>query len=228
MGRPASIPAPPRRRKRSRRDVVWTGLGAGFLAWALFSQTGLSVADVIASVLSYEHLMSDALIVAGVVLAVAGAQACKLDRYIWHMAANAFVFEKARTLSKVWVIDGDTIDGDGVRYRLANVDAPETGENAKCFRENKRGEEATQTAIQLVRKAANVSVRRTWRTDIYGRRIAFVLIDGVDLGKTLVRLGLARPWCGKRERWCGPNGGLAKIARSGARPHACTSCQAWR
>lgn len=151
-------------------------------------------------------------------------------RFFWHILANQVGVAPARLLAQPWVVDGDTIDdrADGVRYRVANIDAPETGEDAKCFKERQRGETAKAAAIQLVRNAQRVEVRQTWRIDRYGRRIAFVIVDGIDLGSLLVKRGLARPWRGQRERWCGKNGGLARIARAGAAPHACMTCETWR
>jgi hypothetical protein len=211
-----------------REAVTWSAIGAAFLGWVIFTQFGADIAAIIVSLRSYKYLTSDAQIVGAVVLVTAGAQVTRFDRYVWHMAANATAFEQPLVLARVWVIDGDTIDGDGVRYRLANIDAPETGDNARCFREDARGREATKAAIELARGAKVVSVRRTWRTDRFGRRVAFVLVDGDDLGRLLIARGLARPWRGKRERWCGANGGLAKIARTGVKPHDCGTCRAWR
>jgi len=149
---------------------------------------------------------------------------------LWHAFANATTFEAPRPLIRPWIIDGDTIDDRaiGVRYRLANIDAPETGDNAKCYNERRRGELATSAAIRLVRTANSVTVRRTWRIDRYGRRVAFVLIDGQDLGEALIQLGLAHPWRGSRERWCGPRGGLARISRTGGQMFSCQACRTWR
>jgi endonuclease YncB( thermonuclease family) len=211
-----------------REAATWTALGVAFLGWVIVTQTGVDIAALIDTLLSYKHLTSDIQIVGAVVLVTAAAQITGFDRYLWHMAANVTAFEKPRALTRIWVIDGDTIDGDGERYRLANVDAPERGDNAKCFPEHERGQQATKAAIELVRGAKAVSVRRTWRIDRFGRRIAFVLVDGEDLGRLLMARGLARPWRGRRERWCGAQGGLAKIARSGAKAHDCGTCRDWR
>ncbi|MEQ1707785.1 MAG: thermonuclease family protein [Terricaulis sp.] len=154
----------------------------------------------------------------------------RIRRRFWHFLANKLAFEEPRRLVAPWAIDGDTIDdrATGVRYRFANIDAPETGENAKCYNERRRGELAKAAVIQLVRRSRIVSVRRTWRTDRYGRRVAFVLADGADIGETLITRGLARPWRGRRETWCGPRGGLAKIAEMSAADFACQHCSHWR
>lgn len=149
---------------------------------------------------------------------------------VWHAFSNIFALAPPLKLAKPWVIDGDTVDdlATGVRYRLANIDAPETGDNAKCFRERQCGEASRWAAITLVRGAKIVSVVRTLRVDRHGRHVAFVLIDGKDLGDALVKRGLARPWRGARERWCGKGGGLAKMARGQARPFDCRTCADWR
>ncbi len=154
----------------------------------------------------------------------------RMRRAAWHTIANFLAFEEPRPLASPWVIDGDTIDdrASGVRYRLANIDAPETGDNAKCYNERRRGEQAKAVATQIVRRSRIVSVRRTLRTDRYGRRVAFILADGVDIGETLIARGLARPWRGRREKWCGPRGGLARIAEMGAVGFACQHCNHWR
>jgi hypothetical protein len=145
------------------------------------------------------------------------------------LASKLGVSPKPRSLVQPWVIDGDTIDdaAAGIRYRLANIDAPETGDHAKCYREAERGQLAKWAAIRLVREAAAVTARPTGRMDRYGRCVAFILVDGADLGNLLVGRGLALPWRGRRERWCGANGGLARIAARGGPPHACQTCRHW-
>ncbi|MGE0742758.1 MAG: thermonuclease family protein [Hyphomonadaceae bacterium] len=151
-------------------------------------------------------------------------------RYVWHTFANHVGVEPPMTIASARVIDGDTIEdcATGIRYRLANIDAPETGDNAKCFHERQRGEIARNVAVGLIDAAETVQVRRTYRTDQFGRRVAFVLVDGKDLGLFLVGCGLARPWRGQRRRWCGTDGGLARIARAGLMAHRCGTCRNWR
>ncbi len=138
--------------------------------------------------------------------------------------------EGPHILRRPWVLDGDTIDdkASGVRYRLANIDAPETGDNAKCFRERQQGEAAKRAAILAIRKAQIVSARNTHRTDRYGRRVAFVYVDGRDLGELLVESGLAVPWAGSRNRWCGPSGQLAGLAKARSEQFSCKTCKHWR
>jgi micrococcal nuclease len=149
-------------------------------------------------------------------------------RPLWHALANRLFLGALVPLSDPWVIDGDTIDDRAgrIRYRLANIDAPEI-DGAKCYREAERGQLAKWAFVRIVREAKSVVVRPTFRVDRYGRRVGFVLADGVDVGETLIARGLAVRWGGVRRRWCGPHGGLAKLARAGAMAHRCQTCRAF-
>ena len=108
------------------------------------------------------------------------------------------------------VIDGDTFEdlGTGDRYRLENIDTPETGSRARCAAERALGDRATQRARAIIAGADQVDVRRTGRIDRYNRIIAFFSVDGRDLGEWMVAEGLARPWRGRREAWCDAQGNL--------------------
>lgn len=108
------------------------------------------------------------------------------------------------------VIDGDTLEdmSNDITYRLVNIDTPETGSRARCDAERALGDRATEAARTLVAHARQLELRPTGRIDRYGRTIAFVLIDGADMGETLITEGLARPWRGRREPWCDSNGNL--------------------
>ncbi len=169
------------------------------------------------------------LVLAALGLAIVAAPA-RLWRPGYHALANATAFEKPMPIERVRVVDGDTVDdlATGVRYRLANIDAPETGDNARCAMERARGDAARWMTVHLVRAASIVSVRRTFRKDRFGRRVAYVLVDGADLGDAFVSRGLARPWRGTRVKWCGPRGGLAKASKIAGGKFQCEACRRWR
>lgn len=133
-------------------------------------------------------------------------------------------------LHRVRVIDGDTMQdmGTGVRYRVENIDAPETGDRAKCFRERMQGEIATRVARRLFREARTTTAAPIGRTDKYGRVVARIELDGADFGATMIDRGFARPWSGERERWCGGDGGLALLAQKRSHRWSCKKCAAWR
>ncbi|WP_322597079.1 thermonuclease family protein [Sphingomicrobium arenosum] len=98
------------------------------------------------------------------------------------------------------VVDGDTIWMRGENIRLANIDAPET-HSPRCSREKELGDRATRRLHQLVNGGA-VSLRSIDRDqDRYGRSLRIVLVDGEDVGATLVREGLARWYAGGKRPW---------------------------
>lgn len=123
-------------------------------------------------------------------------------------------FESGRSVSagiaaqRLRVVDGDTLEdmAANVTYRVVNIDTPEAGQRARCSAERNLANRATQQVRTLLSRAAAVELQPTGRIDRYGRTIAFVLIDGRDLGEMLIAEGLARPWRGRREPWCDANG----------------------
>ena len=85
------------------------------------------------------------------------------------------------------VVDGDTIvlrSGETVRYLL--VDTPEISEPAECY-----GFEARLANVSLVAGKA-VQLRYDVQCeDRYGRLLAFVSVDGIEMNRLLVERGLA-------------------------------------
>ena len=83
------------------------------------------------------------------------------------------------------VADGDTlyasVDGHSIRIRLAQVDAPE---KAQAF-----GRRSEQSLRELIGKR---HVELAWKSlDRYGRPIAQVAVDGLDVNAEQVRRGFA-------------------------------------
>ncbi len=150
-----------------------------------------------------------------------------LRRFVSRRAehANATV-RLANIVRMPRVVDGDTIDDQatGIRYRLASVDAPETGKRAGCYSERKLGEMSKAETTEIVGAAKLIEARPTGRIDAYGRTVAYLYVDGVELGDILVRRGLARPWRGDRKHWCGRRGGMLKMARRANVPWQCSAC----
>lgn len=96
------------------------------------------------------------------------------------------------------VVDGDTFWLDRMKYRIADIDAPEIS-NPRCAAEKRRGEASTARLAQLL-NAGPFQVE-TRGTDRYGRTLAVVSRSGYSLGARLVNEGLARKW-GNRRGWC--------------------------
>jgi endonuclease YncB( thermonuclease family) len=109
----------------------------------------------------------------------------------------------AASAASIRAIDGDTIEIDGETIRILNIDTPEI-RHAQCDAERRLGQVAKQRMARLLR-AGRIGIRRGdggRMTDKYGRTLAVVDIDGVDIGEQLIAEGLARPWTGKRRSWC--------------------------
>jgi micrococcal nuclease len=93
-------------------------------------------------------------------------------------------------LSQPAAIDGDTLRDGEERYRVENIDAPERGRRADCREE------------RLLAEAEQVEALPSGRRDRYGRVVARIRIDGVDLGDRLIARGLAQPWRGRKANFC--------------------------
>lgn len=100
------------------------------------------------------------------------------------------------------VVDGDTIWLDGVKIRVADIDAPET-HPPRCEREADLGDRATQRLLALVNAGAFSAEPSGDRDeDRYGRKLRVLMRNGQSLGGQLVQEGLARIWDGSRHPWC--------------------------
>lgn len=101
------------------------------------------------------------------------------------------------------VIDGDTIRIDGQSVRIADIDTPETRDYG-CADEKALGDRATLRMLELVNQGGFTMTRWDHRDeDVYGRKLRVLERDGHSLGMMLVDEGLARPWGGARQSWCG-------------------------
>jgi endonuclease YncB( thermonuclease family) len=100
------------------------------------------------------------------------------------------------------VVDGDTIWLEGVKIRMADIDAPET-HPPRCQTEAELGERATRRLHQLVNEGPfEIEAIGNRDADQYGRKLRVLIRNGRSLGDILVSEGLARTWTGRREPWC--------------------------
>lgn len=99
------------------------------------------------------------------------------------------------------VVDGDTIWLEGMKVRIADIDAPET-HDYRCQAEKDLGDRATERLREILQGGA-ISLRSIDRdVDQYGRKLRIVLVDGDSAGEILVAEGLARWYEGGRRPWC--------------------------
>lgn len=101
------------------------------------------------------------------------------------------------------VVDGDTFWFNGERVRIADIDAPEV-RGAECAREAELAASSTRRLQALLNDGAFELRRQGTRDrDVYGRLLRTVHRNGQSLGDILIEEGLARPWRGRSEFWCG-------------------------
>ncbi len=102
-----------------------------------------------------------------------------------------------------YVYDGDTVALDCARgrktARLVGFDTPET-RDADCGAEKALGDRATLRLRALAKGDVTFDAKGY---DKYGRILAVMKVDGVDVATTLVAEGLAAPYLGgARINWC--------------------------
>ncbi len=109
----------------------------------------------------------------------------------------------------VSVYDGDTfkvnidgypsIIGENISIRIAGIDTPEIRGTTGYTQET--AQKAKKFAQHRLRKAKEIKLRNMKRGK-YFRIIADVYVDGVNLGKELIRVGLAKRYDGgPRPTW---------------------------
>lgn len=122
--------------------------------------------------------MKKSLLIAGIVILILGIN------YIWiDLKIQGFLIQKDYEFAKVErVIDGDTIIADGDSVRLLGVNSPERGEvyytEAKEFLEN-----------QIINRTIMLEYGSE-KEDRYGRKLAYVFLNDVNLNLKIVEEGL--------------------------------------
>jgi len=105
--------------------------------------------------------------------------------------------------SQIYVVDGDTIDISGERVRLLGFDTPETY-RARCNYEKRLGDLATARVRELLGGVVRIELVLLPGRDRYDRLLGRLIVNGTDVGDTLMAEGLARRYDGgRRQGWCG-------------------------
>ncbi|QGP79451.1 thermonuclease family protein [Sphingobium sp. CAP-1] len=99
------------------------------------------------------------------------------------------------------VVDGDTFWFRGDKYRIADIDTPET-HGPRCAIEGALGARATRRLQMLMNEGPFSLESGDRETDRYGRNLRVVTREGQSIGDRLVAEGLARRWDGSRHPWC--------------------------
>ena len=108
----------------------------------------------------------------------------------------------------ITVIDGDTVEQAGQRWRLAGIDAPEI-HRAKCPEERRRGILGAARLIALLAERAGRLEPRLDRRgrpsrDKYGRALGRLVLGAEDWAEIAIREGHAVAWDGRGPApdWC--------------------------
>ena len=116
--------------------------------------------------------------------------------------------------SSIYWSDGDSGRLGQLKFRLANIDAPETGSmkqrgGAKCEYERELGYEAKAYIVGFTKDKA-IRIVRDYGEDRYGRLVVDLEADGSDVAKAGVVAGHLRDWLHIKGRaqspkpdWCG-------------------------
>lgn len=103
------------------------------------------------------------------------------------------------SIHSIYWSDGDSGRIDGTDFRLADVDAPETGGvgaaigGAECEREREQGFEAKAFMVELTRDA-DLKVTKREAPDRYGRIVLSLSADDRDVATAGLDAGVLRPW----------------------------------
>jgi len=121
--------------------------------------------------------------------------------------------QTTNTYSSIYWSDGDSGRLGYLKFRLANIDAPETGSmkqrgGAKCEAEREIGYEAKAFLVAFT-KGKTFKIVRDYGEDRYGRLVIDLDADNSDVATAGINAGHLRAWPHKNGRaqrpkpdWC--------------------------
>ena len=111
---------------------------------------------------------------------------------VTHEPAPLQSVQAPAIIGQARVVDGDTLDVNGVRIRLFGIDSPELAQS--CTLPDQRAWAVGQAAKQALQaRLVNATVSCVPQArDPYGRTVAVCSVGGADLNAWLVRQGWAR------------------------------------
>ncbi len=109
--------------------------------------------------------------------------------------------KQRNTPAKTCIVDGDTIWLHGQNLRMKDYDTPEPT-TAICGGADEVALANRASARLRDLLNANPWTVETFGKDRYGRTLATILVDGMDVGDILILEGLARQWPDGQEWWC--------------------------
>jgi micrococcal nuclease len=107
------------------------------------------------------------------------------------LSARALTVSLIAPVLAILVIDADTVEQDGVRYRLMGLDAPEIGQ-AKCPAERHAGIEAAARLLQLIGERGAELEPAGKRRDKFGRGLVRWMVGSKDWAEIAIGEGHAK------------------------------------
>jgi len=136
-----------------------------------------------------------------------------MKKYILLLVFLPFIAHAVEMVMPIrGLADGDTIKTVlplqcplcNVSIRILGIDTPEKGKMAKCSKEAELAVQARKTLENLIAKQETMVIKN-FKWDKYGGRIdANVEVNGVDIGKSMIEKGVAKPYTGSgpKPNWC--------------------------
>jgi endonuclease YncB( thermonuclease family) len=133
--------------------------------------------------------------------------------FMFLFTFSVFAHSNSAPKPSIYWSDGDSGRIDGVKFRLANIDAPETGRigqrsGAKCSEEVELGKQAKAFVISLTNDA-NLSIIKNYGEDRYNRLVIDLSVNGEDIAAIGARKGFYKSWkhengrsVEKKPSWC--------------------------
>jgi micrococcal nuclease len=112
------------------------------------------------------------------------------------------LIQKFKPNDQYRVIDGDTFEYNGNKYRLSAIDTAEI--KGKCPKEIMLAKAAKEYLEMRLSPDFGKQIKLYGnKQDKYGRRLVEVIVDGSSVNTELMQQNLARPYSGgKRQSWC--------------------------
>jgi endonuclease YncB( thermonuclease family) len=145
-------------------------------------------------------VMGAAVIVTTVPIGTAILMAGRGEHAAWSLNGSV----ERRLVGPIRIIDGDTIEAEGERIRISNIDTPEKPPRSRCAAEAILAGRATAHLEAMIADGYEVTFTPHLgrERDAYGRLLGRVAVDGLDVGRAQLNAGLAATWRGRKAKWC--------------------------
>jgi len=119
-----------------------------------------------------------------------------LKIFVFLLCAGIISFAETKTLEgkSVKVVDGDSLEIDGVRIRLKGIDAPEYLQY--CFDENKKKYECGKMSREYLEELTQSEdfYCKSNEKDKYKRELSVCYAEGKDINELMIKQGWAIPY----------------------------------